>query len=362
MEHIQVESSCESGETLSNEKQFKIQLDNVESILNISSSSHSIKFELKPNLKSIFYEKIFSLEDLIKINKIFVAFDSIETIRKSFEDIIEKNKFSIEIKSRDVEIIFKVQIFEKLIDINLILEKKNISQEKLNDILSGEIKDLKDEIKKLKEENNELKIDNDNIKKELKKLKDSNGLLFELYSKVVKEFNDIYYEVRDKFTFRFLKANNYALTYNALIATKLFSNDWTSSLIGDIEIPEYRLSHWKIRINRMVETKENTWHILIGVGPEYDSSSYFHHKCWSLICGKCELCLRQEKPMPYNNIKNKKLKDGDIIEVICDRQKGELSFKVNKEDLGIASNEIPKTGLLFPFVSIYEAGQVVEIL
>ena len=75
--------------------------------------------------------------------------------------------------------------------------------------------------------------------------------------------------------------------------------------MGDNEIPENRLSHWRIRLNKIIESKENTWHILIGIGPTYDSSYFFHQKCWSFICGKCELCLRQEKPIPYNIQKKK---------------------------------------------------------
>ena len=362
MEHIQIESSSKHCETLSNEKQYIIDLNNTKCLLKITSSSSSIKFELKPELKSFYYEKIFSLEDLININKIFVAFDSIETLRKSFEEIIEKKKYSIQEKSRDVEIILKVQIFEKLIDINLILERTKIGQEKLNEILYEEIKGLKEEIKKVKEENNELKIINNNFKKEIEKLNNTNGLLFELYSKVVSRFNDLFYEVRDKLNFRFANSKNYSITYNGLIATKLFNNDWSSSILGDNEVPDNRLSHWRIRLNKIIESKENTWHILIGIGPFYDSSYLFHHKCWSFIVGKCELCLRQEKPTPYNIEKKKRLNEGDIIEVIVDRQKGELSFKVNGEDFGIAAKDIPKEGQLFPFVSMYEAGQIVEIL
>ena len=112
----------------------------------------------------------------------------------------------------------------------------------------------------------------------------------------------------------------------------------------------------------MSESTENTWHILIGIGPNYDFSYYFHRNCWSLICGKCELCLRSDKSVKYNNIERRQLKSGDVVEVIVDRTKGELSFKVNDEDFGIAANDTPNVGELYPVVSMYDAGQIVELL
>lgn len=41
-------------------------------------------------------------------------------------------------------------------------------------------------------------------------------------------------------------------------------------------------------------------------------------------------------PVPYGG----KLTIGDVIEVVCDLEKQQVSFIVNDEDLGIAYNEI----------------------
>ena len=96
-----------------------------------------------------------------------------------------------------------------------------------------------------------------------------------MYSKVVNQINNIYYENKDNFKFKFLLETNYVITYNGLIATKIFTNDWSTSIIGDTQIPEYRLSHWKIRVNKISQDNQNSWKILIGVGPNYDSSDIF---------------------------------------------------------------------------------------
>jgi len=63
----------------------------------------------------------------------------------------------------------------------------------------------------------------------------------------------------------------------------------------------------------------------------------------------------------YNN-HNELLKEGDIIEVIIDRAKGNLSFNVNDIDYGIACSSIPKEDVLYPIVIIYEPGINVEIV
>ena len=109
-----------------NEKSYKVQMNQVDFNLIISSNNESIKFLLSPlTAKNSFsYEEIYNLEELSNINKIFLAFDSIDTIRHSIEQMIENNKYSIKENNEDVEITLKAFLFEKIIDINLILKKK----------------------------------------------------------------------------------------------------------------------------------------------------------------------------------------------------------------------------------------------
>lgn len=182
MENIEIKQETTSieDEKFLNEKQYNVKFDNTECLFIISSKFNSIKFELKPLHNYILYQKVFTLDNLVHINKIFVVFDSIETIRSSSEEIIEKNKFTLQKRENNIEIIFKVPLFEKIIDLNLILEKKIIKQEQLNENFLEEIKILKDDMKILKTENKELKTLNNELKKEVETLKKSNNLLFEL--------------------------------------------------------------------------------------------------------------------------------------------------------------------------------------
>mgnify|MGYP002627518504 FL=1 len=67
------------------------------------------------------------------------------------------------------------------------------------------------------------------------------------------------------------------------------------------------------------------------------------------------------KSLDYNN-HQEKIKEGDIIEVIVDRIKGNLSFAINDVNYGIACSDIPKEQELYPSVLLYEQGLSVELI
>lgn len=164
--------------------------------------------------------------------------------------------------------------------------------------------------------------------------------------------------------FQFKPGKNYILNNNALIATKNNGGeDWNCTIVGNKEIPLNKVSKWKIKINNF-ELKPNiSWNILIGIGPDNTYKEInFLNKCWSFICGLSQLLLKSSNPTKYNDKHKGKLNKGDIIEVIVDRKKGNLSFSINGENYGIACSEIPKEDILYPIVMIYDQNQIVEII
>ena len=453
------------------EKNYKVKLNDSDYNLLISSFNESINFLLSPLTKNNIYsyEENYNFEKLSKINKIFLVFDSIETIGQSIEQMIENNKYSIIEKNENVEINLKVTLFDKLIDINLTLKKKAISQnqinkniiEQINDlndkignlmqqnknlndeiqilkeenktiknlneeiqilkednkkienlnneiaiikeenkqikILNEEIQMLKEDNKKienlnneiaiLKEENKQIKNLNDEIeilkeenkkiknlnneirilKEENKKMKKSNEDLLNLFFEIKNNFNNYKNESNDEnFKFKFKPGNNYTISKNGLVATKTIDkeNKWNCSIIGDKEIPKNKISKWKIRINNIAETTiNNSWNILIGIGPDnVNEERNFHRKCWSLICGESKINIRNNVKDYINKKENKRIKNNDIIEVILDRQNGNLSFEVNGINYGIACSDIPKEDKLYPVINIFDNNQSIEIL
>ena len=386
-----------------NEKRYKIELDQKDFNLIISSDNNeSIKFLLSPLIKNSFsYEEIYNLEKLSNIIKIFLAFDSIDTIRNSIEQMILTNNYSIKEKNDNVEITLKVSLFEKLIDINLILRKKNASQKEINDDifekidnlnnniekLNVENKELKNEIILLKEENKTinhevqlLKEENKKIINEIKLLKEENKKLINLTNEIhlLKEENKKIKRETEKIflnnsldnneylKFNFKPGKNYTLSNNGLVATKTKGGSfWNCSVIGNIEIPKNKISKWKIRIKNIENNNnklfQNLWNLLIGIGPDnINNEENFQRKCWSFICGQSRIKFKTSEKDYING--NKKLKNGDIVEVLIDRKNGHLSFAINGVNYGIACKDIPKEDELYPVINIYDQNQSIEIL
>ena len=326
--------------------------------LYLSSNTEAIKFSIKSEFSNncFFCEEIYTLENLSNINKIFVSFDSIEMLRNSIEDIISNNKYSMKENKENIELILKVPLFQKIIDIPLILNKKNMNQKDINENIYEQLNNLNNEIKLLKEENKELKKSNEKLLKLYNELKNN-------IDNMDKKFNSLQTEESsDIFKFRFREGKNYTISDNGRIATKISGgNSWNCTIIGDKEIPKNKLSKWKIKISNF-EITGNTWNILIGIGPyNFNNSDYFHYNCWSFICGQSKLSIKSEYETDYNNHSGK-LKKGDIIEVIVDRKNGNLSFSVNDINYGIANCSIPKEDTLYPVVMINDQNQSIEIV
>ena len=140
------------------------------------------------------------------------------------------------------------------------------------------------------------------------------------------------------------------------------NNGWNCVIVGDKEIPKDKISKWKIKINKD-KTRKGSIDIFIGIGPKIFNSKLYN-ECWSIYSNSTDSIIRlrlKDKDLNYDNHKEK-LKEGDIIQVIVDRKKGNLSFAVNDVDFGIACSTIPKEDELFPTVVLYEKGLKVEIV
>ena len=87
----------------------------------------------------------------------------------------------------------------------------------------------------------------------------------------------------------------------------------------------------------------------------------FYNSCWTFICGNSQLSLKSGTSTQYMN-QNQKLNKGDIVEVIVDREKGDLSFGVNDKIFGSTGVKVPKDMELYPIVLINDELQSVEIV
>ena len=167
---------------------------------------------------------------------------------------------------------------------------------------------------------------------------------------------------------KYLKFNwkngpNYSLSKNNNIATKISGgNFYNCNILGNIILPKNKISKWKIRLNKFLMNSNNSWDILIGVGPSNlnQNKSDLYYETWTLICGYPAVSIKSGNPNYVYQGKSK-LKEGDIVEVILDMIKGELSFNVNDTLYGFAC-KIPMDIDLSPFVLIYDEGESIELI
>ena len=292
-------------------------------------------------------------------------------LTKKMEMLIEENK---QIKNLNNKIELLMEENKKIKNLNdeiEILKEENKKIKNLNDeieILKEEnkkIKNLNDKIEVLKEENKKIKNLNDKIeilKEENKKIKKSNEDLLNLFYEFKNSYKN---ELKgENYKFKFKNGKNYTINKNGLVVTKIDGgNSWNCSVIGDKEIPKNKISKWKIKINNIAKygyNSDNSWNLLIGIGPDnINEERNFQRKCWSFICGESKI---KNKNNEKDYIEKIKIKNNDIIGVIVDRQKGNLSFEVNGINYGIACSDIPKEDKLYPVINICDNNQSVEIL
>ena len=165
--------------------------------------------------------------------------------------------------------------------------------------------------------------------------------------------------------FKWKTGQNYTLSENKTIASKTGGgNSYNCNILGDIILPKNVISKWKIKLNKFSMSSGNGWDILIGVGPSNinQNEMNLYEKTWTFICGYSAISINRGNPSYiYEKHSNEKLKEGDIVEVIIDNIKNELSFSINGIYYGIAC-KLPSDIDLSPFVLIYDQGESIELL
>ncbi len=168
-----------------NIKTFEIKIKELNYTLSIGDNSSHINFSLTPKEgNELFeYEESYNLDKLIKINNIFKAIDSIKDVRNSFEELINTKNYSFEINNENINFILKIANFTKIIEVSLILRKKKLTPDKLINVLSQQINELKIENINLKIKHEQ---DINELKQEIIEIKELNNYLIDSFKKLKK--------------------------------------------------------------------------------------------------------------------------------------------------------------------------------
>ena len=365
-----VNSITPNFQEFKNIKDFNIKIGEINYIFSISESNTDINFVItqKERNDPFEYGEHYSLDKLIKINDIFKMFNSINAVRKSFESLLISKKYTFEKNDDNIIFTLKINIFEEITDVSFILNKKKLSKEEIEKIMNrqiNEIKELKNEIENLKiKHDKDIKEIKEQNNKEIKKLYQEIEDIKKLSKGVIIHNQQLFDSFKEKdLKFNFRKGTNYTLSNNGKIAEKTNGgNWWNCTIIRDIVIPKNKISKWKIKLNKFKITKKiNTVNTFIGIGPDNpQNENCFYEHCWSLSCGEPTIWKNKEE-ITFDDYPGN-LKDGDIIEVIVDMIKGNLSFKINNTDYGLICSDIPTNEELYPVVIINDMNQIVEIL
>ena len=249
------------------------------------------------------------------------------------------------------------------------IEASLIKGKKLNEEWNNNIEKLNSKINDCIELENSIQTIselNENIIKFYSPMKEINLVKIEEsgFNRLIEKINDLseilIENIGTEFTFNFRNGVNYIVTNDGSVATKNNGgNQFNCTVMGDKEIPDNKISKWKVKLNTF---ENNSFDILIGIGPDNPNNKInFYKECFTFSCVNSKVVLKSESYSKYIEHSNR-LKKGDIITVIVDRIKGNLSFAVNDINYGIANCKIEKKDILYPIIILYEENQQVELI
>lgn len=157
---------------------------------------------------------------------------------------------------------------------------------------------------------------------------------------------------------------------NAKVATKINDDYNYCTVIGNVSVPSNKVTSWGVKI--LNSKKSDGKFIFVGVAPsdiEQNNGYNFSKHGWYLYC----YTLKLFSGPPHNFVGEayisrkgidwgKYVHNGDSVGVVMDTGKGELSFKLNEEDLGVAYKGIPLDKPLVPCVILECEGDSVELV
>ena len=127
---------------------------------------------------------------------------------------------------------------------------------------------------------------------------------------------------------------------------------WNCTAIGDITLIKGKINKWKIKKN---SSYDNIYFGIVPSNIDLDGVENYQFGNVTNLCGFNKYNLG--KYTPFNNYY---VTGNDIIEIIVDLEKGELSFAVNDKSLGIFCDKIDKNIDYVPFVELlYSSSEII---
>ena len=209
---------------------------------------------------------------------------------------------------------------------------------------------LEIKIKLLEIENQQLKSNLESKDKEIEQLKS-------LIKSLIPNIN-ITPNLNDKIinlNFGWIINDKATLTEDLKTIRKISGGEaWNCSAFGNKSLIKGKINKFKIQLTKV------TSQILLGIIPKGTNINGINN--WQKGYITCSTNFGKHNLGVYTEFAKKEANEGSIIEIIADLDRGELSFSLNGNNLGIFCDNIIKDIEYVPFVDIWKEGSEIRLL
>ena len=209
---------------------------------------------------------------------------------------------------------------------------------------------LEIKIKLLEIENQQLKSNLESKDKEIEQLKS-------LIKSLIPNIN-ITPNLNDKIinlNFGWIINDKATLTEDLKTIRKISGGEaWNCSAFGNKSLIKGKINKFKIQLTKV------TSEILLGIIPKGTNINGINN--WQKGYITNSINFNKHNLGVYTEFAKKEAKEGSIIEIIADLDRGELSFSLNGNNLGIFCDNIIKDIEYVPFVDIWKEGSEIRLL
>ena len=209
---------------------------------------------------------------------------------------------------------------------------------------------LEIKIKLLEIENQQLKSNLESKDKEIEQLKS-------LIKSLIPNIN-ITPNLNDKIinlNFGWIINDKATLTEDLKTIRKISGGEaWNCSAFGNKSLIKGKINKFKIQLTKV------TSYFVFGIIPKGTNINGIEN--WKKGYITCSINFGKHNLGVYTEFAKKEAKEGSIIEIIADLDRGELSFSLNGNNLGIFCDNIIKDIEYVPFVDIRKEGSEIQLL
>ena len=242
----------------SNSKSFSVKIGKL-------NNSQKIVFMIQEinSLQNYNYRSDFSLENLKNLSKLFRIFDSIEEAFNEINNIINNKKIIIKEESNEINLFLTLSnLSSKTETICIKIKKKNLSNDKINEVIFKELKEIKNSLK-------EEKIKNENLKRTVDEL--------------IKENNQLKEKVKQLFDWKETQQRKNINNNDTINNNNKYNID--SKIINKTE--EIELLANRLTSKGFLKNKKVIFNLLYRASRDGDSPNNYHKKCDNKINTLC---------------------------------------------------------------------------